>query len=143
MVTNSQPFTTSSSTALRRFSNEGTLGGLSALVRGIQQHLDSDTTLYADLPGMWASDNPISTLPAIILVTSAHPDMVLVEEDKVTLIELTFPQNSMESLSNARKCKSEKVSYLQALSDLEVKGIVSNLYTIIEIGSLGHWLHAS
>ena len=89
---------------------------LSALVRGIQEHLDSDTTLYADLPGMRESDNPISTLPAIILVTSAHPDMVLVEEDEV--IKLTIPQNSMESPSNARKYKSEKVSYRQALSDL-------------------------
>lgn len=31
---------------------------------------------------------------------------------------------------------------IQVLSDLEVKDIVSNLYTI-EIGLLGHWLHAS
>ena len=76
------------------------------------------------------------------LVTSAHPDIVLMGEDKVTLIELTIPHNSMESLSNARKCKSEKDLYQQAISDREVKGIVSNLYTI-EIGSLRHWLHTS
>ena len=43
---------------------------------------------------------------------------------------------------NARKCKSEKEHYQQTISDQEVKGIVSNLYTI-EIGSLGHWLHTS
>ena len=42
----------------------------------------------------------------------------------------------------SENCKSEKESYQQALSDLEAKGIVSNLYTI-EIRSLGHWLHAS
>ena len=59
-----------------------------------------------------------------------------------TIIEPTIPHNSMESLSNARKRKSEKVFFWQALSNLEVKGIVSNLYTI-EIGSLRHWLHAS
>ena len=71
------------------------------------------------------------------MVTSAHPDIVLEEEDEVILIELTNPHNSMGSLSNARKCKSEKELYQQAISDLEVKGIASNLYTI-EIGSLGH-----
>ena len=67
--------------------------------------------------------------------------MLLVGEGEVTLLELTIPHNSMESLSNARKCMPAKESYRQALSDLEVKGIVSNLYTI-EIGSLGHWFHA-
>ena len=41
----------------------------------------------------------------------------------------------MESLSNARECKSEKELYQQAISDLEVKSIASNLYNI-EIGSL-------
>ena len=51
---------------------------LLVLARGIQEHLDSDTTLYADLPGMQASDNPLSTIPENILVTSARPDSVLV-----------------------------------------------------------------
>ena len=71
-------------------------------VRGIQEHLDSNIMLYADLPGMQANDNPISTIPENTLVTSASPDIVLVGEDKVILIELTIPHNSMESLSNAR-----------------------------------------
>jgi len=57
--------------------------------------------------------------------------MVLVyREDEITLIELTIPHNSMESFSNVRKLQVRKESYQQALSDLEVKGIVSNLYTI-------------
>lgn len=87
------------------------------------KHVDSDITLNADLPGtcMLASDNPLFTIPENILVTSAHPDMVLVGEDEVILIELTIPHNSMESLSNARKHKSENESYRQALSDLEVR----------------------
>ena len=91
---------------------------------------------------MRANDNPISIIPENTLVTSARPYIVVVGEDKVTLIELTSPYNSMESLSNARKRKSEKELYQQVISDLEVKGIASNLYTI-EIGSLGHWLHTS
>ena len=69
------------------------------------------------------------------MVTSARPDIELVGEDEVTLIELATPHNSMESLSNARK-----ELYQQAISDLEVKGIASNLYTI-EIVSLRHRLH--
>ena len=73
---------------------------------------------------------------------NASPDMVLVGGDEVTLTELTIPHNSMERLSQARSHKSEKETYRQALGDLEVKGFVSNLYTI-EMGSLGHWLYTS
>ena len=113
-----------------------------ALVRGIKAHLDGDIKMYADLPGMRSNDNPISTIPENILVTSACPDMVLVGEDEVTLTELTIPHNSMESLSQARSHQSEKETYRQALGDLEVKGFVSNLHTT-EIGSLRHWLYTS
>ena len=115
---------------------------LKVLVKSIKEHLDSDTTLYADLPGMRASDNPLSTIPEDILITAARPDIVLGRKEEIILIELTIPHNSFESLSNARERKSRKETYLQALSDLEVKGLISNLYTI-EIGSLGHWLPIS
>ena len=98
--------------------------------------------LYPDLPGMRANGNPISTIPENTLVTSARPDIVLVGEDEVTLIELTIPHNSMESLSNVRKSKSEKELYQQVMSDLEVRGIASKQCSI-EIGSHGHWLHTS
>ena len=69
------------------------------------------------------------TISEDILVTSARPDIVLVGVDEVTLIELTIPHNSMESLYNARDCKSQKEIYLQALvSDLEAKGLANHLY---------------
>ena len=68
------------------------------LVQGIKEHLDSDTTLYADLPGLRASDNPVSTIPESTLVTSARPDTVLIRADEISLIELTVPYNSLESL---------------------------------------------
>ena len=115
---------------------------LQTLVKSIKGHLDSDTTLYADLPGMRASENSVATIPEDTLVTSAHPDIVLVGEDKVTLIELTVPHNSLESLCNARDRKSQKDIYLQALSDLEARGLASHLHTI-ENDSLGHWLPSS
>ena len=47
--------------------------------------------MYADLPGMQANDNLISTIPENTLVTSARPDIVLVGEDEVILIKLTIP----------------------------------------------------
>ena len=49
---------------------------------------------------MRASENPVATIPDDTLVTSAQPDIVLVGEDEVTLIELTIPHNSLESLSS-------------------------------------------
>lgn len=56
---------------------------------------------------MRASENPASTILENTLVTSAHPDTVIVV-DEVTLTELTIPHNSLESLSNARDHMSPK-----------------------------------
>ena len=98
--------------------------------------------MVCDFFRLLLEESAISTIPENILVTSARPDMVLVGEDEVTLIELTIPNNSMESISQARSRKSEKETNWQALGDLEVKGFVSNLYTI-EMGSLRHWLYTS
>lgn len=89
----------------------------------IKEHLDSETTIYADLPSMRAIQNPVSTSPGDILVIPAHPGIVLVGGNEVTIIELTIPHNSLESISNARVCKSQKGIYLKALSDLEVKDL--------------------
>lgn len=69
---------------------------LLVIARGIQEHRDN-VTLYADLPGMWSSENPMTIISENILTVSACPDMVLVREDEVTLIELTIPYNSTES----------------------------------------------
>ena len=115
---------------------------LQVLAWGIKDHLDPDTVLYADLPGMRTSENPPATIPDNILITPAHPDNVMVAQSDVTLIELTIPHNSLESISRARQRNSEKEAYQLVLSDLEAKGLTSNLYTI-EIGSLGHWLPSS
>ena len=64
-------------------------------VKVIQEYFDSDVMLYADLPGMLANDTQYpSYLKINTLVTSFPPDIVIVGEDKVTLIELTIPHNS-------------------------------------------------
>ena len=71
----------------------------------------------------------------------ARPDIVIVGRKEVTIIELTIPHNSPESMLKARIRKSEKESYHQVLGDQEAKGLTSDLFT--ETGSLGHWLHTS
>jgi len=117
---------------------------LAAIQKGIQTHLPPEVSLIVDLPGSRACENPVSTIPDRILVTSARPDIVLITESekKIDLLELTIPHNSLESISNARTRKSTKENYQQALSDLESRDWSANLHTI-EIGSLGHWVHSS
>ena len=98
-----------------------------SLVQDLCDHLEDNITLYVDLPNMRVNDNPLTTIPESILVISAHPDIVLVEEDDTTLLELTILHNYMES-SNARIRKSTKENYQQILSDLESNGFSSTLY---------------
>ena len=63
---------------------------------------------YADLPGIRVNENPASTIPDEILVTSARPDIVLIGKIRVKLIELTVFHNSlrvfqMSDIVNHRK----------------------------------------
>ena len=115
---------------------------LQSLVRGLKDHLEPDMVLYADLPGMIASDNPQGTIPDSILVTSARSDIIIIEQIFATFIELTIPHNSLDSMTRAKERKSEKELYQQALNDLESKGFEGDLYTI-KIGTLGHWFPTS
>jgi len=57
---------------------------------------------------MRATDNPPATIPAEFLDTSARPDIVIVGDSEITLIELTVPYNSPDSLKNARLRKENK-----------------------------------
>ena len=91
---------------------------------------------------MRASDNPLATIPESILITSAPPDIVLLEDDQVILLELTVPRNCTESISSARARKSLNENYQQTLSNMEQKGFNSYLLTI-KIGLLRHWSHDS
>ena len=112
---------------------------LNALVHGIRSVLPKDEKLYADLPGLRACDNPPATVPQNIVATSARPDMVIIREKKVLLVELTVPYNSPESLRNARKRKETKENYQLLLSELDSLGFTASL-TTLEIGALGHSL---
>ena len=45
---------------------------------------------------MWAAENPLATTVESILATTACPDVVIIEQKIVTVIELTIPLNSLE-----------------------------------------------
>ena len=97
----------------------------------------TDATIYCDLPGLRAIDNPPSTIPPDILTTSARPDITIVSAGHITLVELTVPWNSEDNLAGAKRTKSTKKNYQLALSDLANLNITAELVTL-EIGCLGH-----
>ena len=105
----------------------------------IKMLLSPEDRIYGDLSSFRASDNPLATVPPEIVVTSARPDMVVVRNCEILLIELTVPYNSPESIANAHSRKEAKENYNMLLDDLEAKGYSASLLAI-EIGSLGHSL---
>ena len=108
------------------------------LMRGLLDEFDPNIKVYCDLEGFKASENPPATVPPSLVSTTARPDMVIIDGSKITLLELTIPHNSPESLRAAHIRKQSKVNYGCVLSDLERSGFTSDLVTL-EIGSLGHW----
>jgi len=95
----------------------------------LEDYIEPGEMLYADIPGFRASDNPHSTIPPDIVITSTRPDIVLVRPREVSLLELTIPYNSPESLSKAKEQKESKQNYQLVLSDLDARGLFSLLYT--------------
>ena len=112
---------------------------LTVLALGLKRHLEPDVNLFVDLPDLRANDNPPATIPLEILDTSARPDIVVISQREIVLLELTIPYNSPESIAKAKQRKESKENYQLVLSDLEAKGYNSCLLTV-EIGALGHWL---
>ena len=104
----------------------------------IKSEISPPTVLYADLPGYRACDNPQSTLPSDVSVSSAPPDIVMREGNVIKISELTVCSNTQRGFDEARSRKRNKHAYIQLISDLEAKGFKVN-YSTIEIGSLGHY----
>ena len=68
--------------------------------QGIQSLLPDSTTLYGDLDGMRAENNPPSTIPTNILSTAIRPDIVIIDlSNNVWMLELTVPTNTSTNLS--------------------------------------------
>ena len=74
------------------------------------------------------------------LVTSYHPDIVLCSgSNKVALLELACPLDSVEHLKSARVRKQEKREYQELQSEFDRLGIPCS-YNTIELSVLGHYL---
>ena len=84
---------------------------LKILANDLREYLQPGERLYADLPGLRATDNPPSTIPTEILDTSARPAIVIVSANEIIFIELTVLYNSPDCLHNARSRKVSKEIY--------------------------------
>ena len=79
--------------------------------------------VYADLPGLQASEGPQATTvytPSNLLITSYRPDIVVYnsEASSVALLELTCPLDSehhIEAARSRKQIRQSTYSYLQNL----------------------------
>ena len=95
------------------------------------------STLYADLPNLQAEESPPTTIPLQLVCTSSRPDIVIVQDQAVKMIELMICSNSLNAMKEARRRKESKQNYQSLLSDLCKKGLDAS-YLTLEIGALGH-----
>ena len=114
---------------------------LKRLYHLLKDNLDDSIMVFADLDNLRASNTPLATIPLNILVTTARPDIVVIDGSYICLLELKIPCNNVTNLTNARERKQE-FNYLSLVSDLSSLGYSADLETI-EIGSLGHFLQCS
>ena len=92
--------------------------------------------VFADLPNQRACEAPVST---DLTITIARPDIILIEDKTVTILELTVPWNSASSLVNARSTKENKPNYQLLTSDLSAQALgYSALFLTNEIGCPGN-----
>ena len=110
---------------------------LNVLASSIWKLTPPSSKLFADISSWRASDSPPFTLPTNISTTTSRPDLVLIEDKMVYILELTVPSNNKEALHAAYLRKSNKSSYLEVINDLENRDL-SVVYKTLEIGSLGN-----
>jgi len=113
---------------------------LSTITSALRCHIPAETSIYADLPNLTATEHPPSTIPPSILVTPLKPDLVLLHkgDNQATVIELTCSTNTKSNLAAAHSRKQNKGAYGILFSDMANQGwTVDN--GMLEIGSLGHY----
>jgi len=81
--------------------------------------------LYADLPGMQASDCSQATIPPSSFITLYHPDLVIYNKgnNSITMLELTCPFDSTCHVEAARDRKQGKTEYLELMSEFQCVGV--------------------
>ena len=116
---------------------------LNHFVHSIAGHLEVDQHLYADLPGRLAIVNPPATIPPSISSTSDRPELVLVSDAEISILELTIYKNSPSGFNEA--CKRKETKYASLISDLENRGkcvtYASVLHTIGITGNFTPRMH--
>ena len=75
---------------------------LNCLLSNVRETLSAIVHLYANIPTWRASESPPTTIPTNISTTRARPDMVLIDDLSVNLLELTIPTNTYEALEAAK-----------------------------------------
>ena len=80
---------------------------------------------------------PPPTIPPQLVCTSSRPDIVIVQDQAVKMIELTICSNSLNAMKEARRRKESKQNYQSLLSYLCKKGLNAS-YLTLEINALGH-----
>jgi len=68
----------------------------------IRQDISPSGKLLIDLPGLSANDLPPAAIPTNISTTT-RPDLVLVTESSISMLELTVPTNSHQGIQAARQ----------------------------------------
>ena len=96
----------------------------SCLTQLFRSNLPGGSTLYADLPGLRASENPAKTISIMVTATTARPDTVVIQDNWITLCKLTVPTNTPEGLQEASRTQR---NYLVLLTDIEALGLSSAL----------------
>ena len=111
---------------------------LKSLVNSIKPFIDPQSSLFADLPGLRASNNPMATIPCNLSTSSDRPDLVIITGTKIYLLELTVPANTPKNMVEASVRKQQKYQPLitDLLSHPDVHQVV---YHTLEIGCLGHF----
>ena len=104
-------------------------GVLHCLATEISKHFagSSVVSLYADLPGIRASDCPQSTIPPSLIITSYCPDLVIYNQEinSLVMLELTCLFDPTGHLEAARDRKQGKTEYLEIVSELQRLGVDS------------------
>ena len=117
---------------------------LGNLITELSKVLADQCRIYADLPGLRASDSPQATIPPSLLITPYCPDIMIHNQrsNSVALLELTCPLDSVHHLESERDRKLGKEDYQLLLAELDRLGIAS-YYDTIEMSVLGHYLPIS
>ena len=108
----------------------------SQLVCSLDSLLVDNQKLYTDL-----REGLLACLPLLLFLstsssTSNRPELVIVSDSEISILELTICNNSPTGFSEAKKRKESK--YAALVADLEENGRVFSFSTL-EIGTLGHF----